>query len=384
MLQQHHDASYQQENMLQQNEVLAANLERLCSQVKLLLKSEPTTSRPPLATQQPEPPGAEPSHQVEGLARSNDPVNCRGVSLSPPKNSNQSSEGTSAMSPTCKSTTEGTQTRRSGEPSSSSAVRIAKEAHSRAAKTSMSPATASPPSANRVTRKNKDATSLGAQDVSSTNDNLATEEYHEPPPHGDTSSQFEISQAASTQTLDPDPTSGSSTKALEPVDSDNFNPPQQPPSSVGQQPQARWTSNKQTRQFMNEEAAVPRPPYNTQAPIKSWLTARGPASKETLSFQKPVARQDSLWDEEPGFAYKETVRCRAHRQGMPAHDCEQCREFYQVLKDTGHDFSQDPISTNSRHRSRFPPSETPEGFWDVDFHDEVQAERAGKPRRWAA
>jgi hypothetical protein len=106
-------------------------------------------------------------------------------------------------------------------------------------------------------------------------------------------------------------------------------------------------------------------------------------------------RSDALWEEsnsQPNYAYKETVRCKTERQGLPCHDCSDCRKFYEALRKGGHEFSQpmggvdcngssnnNPYLQHSRHRARFTPPETPVDFWELDFIDEkLQAEKEGR------
>ena len=166
----------------------------------------------------------------------------------------------------------------------------------------------------------------------------------------------------------------SASKSFQPLKNSTNANPKQPPPSAGDD---GWISNKSTREFLREMDAGVTP---TNADAKGeWLEARSVRTTTTTRNAPPTRQQpgrDALWDEsqEPGYAYKETVRCKAVREGLPCHDCEQCRKFYQTLKVTGHEFSQDPIHF-SRHRSRFAPSETPVDFWELDFIDERDAER---------
>jgi hypothetical protein len=142
-----------------------------------------------------------------------------------------------------------------------------------------------------------------------------------------------------------------------------------------------WMSNKSSRKFLREMDGAAQAPQITTGEKSKWITARKAPdrAKATSSFIGSASKKkDSLWDEsqsqQPNYPYKETVRCQAIRKGLPCHDCESCRSWYQMLKETGHEFSQDPLE-NSRHRSRFQPSETPVDFWELDFIDERDAAR---------
>ena len=98
--------------------------------------------------------------------------------------------------------------------------------------------------------------------------------------------------------------------------------------------------------------------------------------------------------DEPTYAYQETVRCKATREGLPCYDCNSCRSFFRVLQKTGHEltYSQQnqlageipdsklPMAENgnnsvyqkfSRHRALHPPEDTPADFWELDFIDEI-------------
>jgi hypothetical protein len=113
-----------------------------------------------------------------------------------------------------------------------------------------------------------------------------------------------------------------------------------------------------------------------------WIKARKPL--KATAARGADANGDGLWDEsqQPNYPYKETVRCKAERQGLRCHDCEQCRKWYFMLQSTGHNLSQDPLQ-NSRHRSRFATSETPQDFWELDFIDELRDEERKKEARAA-
>jgi hypothetical protein len=149
---------------------------------------------------------------------------------------------------------------------------------------------------------------------------------------------------------------------------------------------AQWTSTKQAKQFVAELDQPPRvaePPLGVSLDSSSWMTSRrkrAPVPEAPVRAPQPG---DPLWDEsssQPKYAYQETVRCKEARQGLPCHDCPQCKRFYEVLRKTGHevDFSQG-IMQHGRHRNRYRPPDTPEDFWELDFLDEKDNPRSQWP-----
>lgn len=176
-----------------------------------------------------------------------------------------------------------------------------------------------------------------------------------------------LSPAASTQTIDPDesPQMRAPLKAAGPKKtlSDRTN------QSVIHPATKTWMTNKHSRQFLSEmENEVRKEQPST------WLTTRSKVTSTAPFLDVSGQRQDDFLSEspQPKYAYKETVRCHKDRNGLPCHDCDECRKWYLTLKKTGHEFSQDPVAF-SRHRSRFRPPETPEDFWEMSFVDERKA-----------
>lgn len=158
-----------------------------------------------------------------------------------------------------------------------------------------------------------------------------------------------------------------------------------------------WQTNRPARQFINE---LEQTPGNNMATLPTSSEPRPPTGKKpdqpVAAWQTSTHRQKSakdegkgtLWDDDSGidgrshqssqpeYRYKETVRCKEKRQGLPCHDCLNCRKFYAALKATGHDvaYSQGQGAVQySRHRARHSPSETPVDFWELDFIDERDA-----------
>jgi hypothetical protein len=145
---------------------------------------------------------------------------------------------------------------------------------------------------------------------------------------------------------------------------------------------APWLSNEPARRFikeMEEEGAKAR--QSRKGPVKTVGTA-GTEWQETRRPPKPKSNENSdLWsdsedDNEPQYAYHETVRGHA-RKLLPSHDCPECAKFFDALMTT--ESQQNVHRQFCRHRSRFgPPPETPENFWDLEFLDERRArEKAG-------
>ncbi|DAZ94643.1 TPA: hypothetical protein N0F65_010730 [Lagenidium giganteum] len=71
---------------------------------------------------------------------------------------------------------------------------------------------------------------------------------------------------------------------------------------------------------------------------------------------------------ENAFKFVEVVRNRAQRAALPAHDCIECRKYYDALDGLVSDADQQRTKC-SRHRARFEPYNTPDDFWRLSFPD---------------
>ncbi|KZV18925.1 protein gamma response 1 [Dorcoceras hygrometricum] len=102
--------------------------------------------------------------------------------------------------------------------------------------------------------------------------------------------------------------------------------------------------------------------------------------------------QDMLVDPEPqrrptssstrgtsGFKYVEPVRKKSDRESLKGVECKQCKKFYDAVLPCGEE-NADGNRKNircehhnevSRHRYRFAPPLTPEGFWNIGFDSEM-------------
>ncbi|CAI0428058.1 unnamed protein product [Linum tenue] len=78
-----------------------------------------------------------------------------------------------------------------------------------------------------------------------------------------------------------------------------------------------------------------------------------------------------------GFKYVETVRKKADREKLQGVECKQCKKFYDaVLEKGGGGGGNENLRCEhhdgvSRHRYRYAPPMTPEGFWNIGFESEM-------------
>ncbi|KAL4094516.1 hypothetical protein PRIC1_010177 [Phytophthora ramorum] len=90
------------------------------------------------------------------------------------------------------------------------------------------------------------------------------------------------------------------------------------------------------------------------------LTSSG-ANKENVRSKQEKSKT--------GFAYVEVVRNREERKALPAHDCLECKKYYDALGGLGAVDAAAQKNKCSRHRARFEPYQTPDDFWRLSFPD---------------
>ncbi|KAK7314280.1 hypothetical protein VNO77_39494 [Canavalia gladiata] len=80
------------------------------------------------------------------------------------------------------------------------------------------------------------------------------------------------------------------------------------------------------------------------------------------------------------FKYIEPVRKKAERENLKGVECKQCRKFYDAVLPNADGKDADSSKQNfrcehhdgvSRHRYRYVPPMTPEGFWNIGFESEI-------------
>ncbi|XP_057458076.1 protein gamma response 1 [Lotus japonicus] len=95
----------------------------------------------------------------------------------------------------------------------------------------------------------------------------------------------------------------------------------------------------------------------------------------------PQKKQSSITvADKKSFKYIEPVRKKAERENLKGVECKQCRKFYDAVlpnadgKDPDNskqNFRCEHLDGVSRHRYRYVPPMTPEGFWNIGFESEM-------------
>lgn len=148
-----------------------------------------------------------------------------------------------------------------------------------------------------------------------------------------------------------------------------------PPSSSG------WISTRPSKAFveearLNNMARTIARKQDGEPDRPSTPDRNNPyEAQRTASRPRMPASPDSSLEEEQEQPYAEVVRNKAERQKLKPYSCEECGKFIDAMLayDTDGVLNREELMCCSRHRHRFPPSETPEGFWELSFHDEILA-----------
>ncbi|KAL6044433.1 DNA endonuclease rbbp8 [Balamuthia mandrillaris] len=80
----------------------------------------------------------------------------------------------------------------------------------------------------------------------------------------------------------------------------------------------------------------------------------------------------------PNFAHVAVVRKKAERELLPAHECEQCKKWYDAMAEAkGGEDQQDRqhrVDACSRHKCLYAAPPTPPHYWDMGFPGDTQEE----------
>jgi len=133
--------------------------------------------------------------------------------------------------------------------------------------------------------------------------------------------------------------------------------------------QALAASPPQDMEFNNSDDETQDMNIATQA-LRNIPNMPVPKQQNTISVQPP--KKD--------FKYRESVRKKADRENLKGIECRQCKKFYDAVLPDGRGNGDGGGSTSlrcehhdgvSRHRYRYAPPLTPEGFWNIGFESEM-------------
>lgn len=113
----------------------------------------------------------------------------------------------------------------------------------------------------------------------------------------------------------------------------------------------------------------PRNPYAVQRPF---------VPKASVSSLPARRAPSTLYeDSEDSYRYQEVVRCKHDRQNLPGYECPQCSNWVDSIchGEGGEIFNRKELMDCSRHRAAHSPENTPEGFWELSFADEIEARK---------
>lgn len=81
-------------------------------------------------------------------------------------------------------------------------------------------------------------------------------------------------------------------------------------------------------------------------------------------------------DDKKSFKYVEPVRKKADRENLRGIECKQCKKFYDAVLPENEDKNKNDLRCEhhdgvSRHRYKYVPPMTPDGFWNIGFESEM-------------
>jgi len=148
-----------------------------------------------------------------------------------------------------------------------------------------------------------------------------------------------------------------------------------PPAAAAPRSDKKRSAAHIKEENAEEKEASSRVPKRRHTEILPGMSATSssrpvPTSKDSRALRRvqtaPLAHSNA--PQQPRVdKYTEVVRNKAERAALAGHTCDECRQFYGVLMEQGFiTASQLPgyLQECSRHKAKFSPDKTPEGFWD--------------------
>ncbi|KAJ3707915.1 hypothetical protein LUZ61_011620 [Rhynchospora tenuis] len=133
---------------------------------------------------------------------------------------------------------------------------------------------------------------------------------------------------------------------------------------------------------------LPEEPCRDKLPVEEPIALQVPPPQD-MDFNSDEETQDlnsnkvSIKANEKSFKFIEPVRKKAERENLKGIECKQCKKFYdavlpenmegkeQLANDIGNSLRCEHHEGVSRHRYRYAPPMTPEGFWNIGFESEM-------------
>jgi hypothetical protein len=141
-------------------------------------------------------------------------------------------------------------------------------------------------------------------------------------------------------------------------------------------PDKPWTNTAIARNFVKRDASSEQrqargtsaagfvPPALRRNGGVSIVTTRTP---RTTSF---FTQSDDEEDSEPNYKYQEVVRGREARRALLGYTCDECERHWEAISHNNDMFDRKDFIACSKHRAKFIPQSTPDGYWNLSFPDE--------------
>lgn len=115
---------------------------------------------------------------------------------------------------------------------------------------------------------------------------------------------------------------------------------------------------------------------NNNIMASDFLVEPAPQPRKPLAERKTVSLQVTNTSSSASKSkytpkYIEVVRKKDERAALPGHTCTECKRFYEVYERQGminDDNREYFMQCCSRHKAKWAPAETPEGFWDLSIN----------------
>ncbi|XVF22979.1 hypothetical protein REPUB_Repub12eG0217700 [Reevesia pubescens] len=130
----------------------------------------------------------------------------------------------------------------------------------------------------------------------------------------------------------------------------------------------------------NREKAMKKEADDPAVPKDMHVDSSDDETQDVSVDKRPQKQEIPFQITEKGcFKYVEPVRKKAEREKLRGFECNQCKKFYDAVLNKG-DLDNEDHDKNfrcehhdgvSRHRYKYVPPMTPEGFWNIGFESEM-------------